>query len=428
VGVRQLQISVRGRLLFSAIAYRLYSAQHFSLCLCDICANPFSKGTCKASADISLLWQLASLDEAAQNGKCLVIEVLDDQPSIFESGHGVGGWWVSADEKSHIEQANQFDFQSFGVGAESTGAVPWGNYGNLCGNLSGGETIDSLRAYSDSQEISCAGFSNQWQGYSDWASMQCQLQTSPAMLAANPENCSQAQSESQKPCARANDAQASWAEASWQALAPSRAPVSAEVRAGDGEAREAEPPRQDWVGGTVAARAPRMSRGQRGAHVRGRPDMSRTARDGAVHWARMLAQVRQAWDEVAAGRDGFVVAYGEHADTAAGRVRAKLECLLRTLQLAAADGLVHQLAAAPGAPGFFGWAGFRVEAGCGTAVRGAVEALLPPGVPGRREEALREVFRRAGLVPARWRWSEAWAGRIDFVLLERAGSATKKPE
>mmetsp|Transcript_60551 Transcript_60551/g.161568 ORF Transcript_60551/g.161568 Transcript_60551/m.161568 type:complete len:352 (+) Transcript_60551:231-1286(+) len=164
---------------------------------------------------------------------------------------------------------------------------------------------------------------------------------------------------------------------------------------------------------TDAARTPRAAHGQRGLHVRGRPDMSRAARDGAAHWARMLSDVRAAWEKAA---DAFPADFHTQAEAAHGRIRAKLECLLRTLHLAAADGLlIPRLAEGGPSAGFLGWTGFVVAPGAGAAVRGAVQALLPAAGRLRGEEALREVFRQAGLVPAGWRWADAWAGAVCFV-------------
>eukprot|EP00292_Cryptomonas_paramecium_P009536 CAMPEP_0113677454 /NCGR_PEP_ID=MMETSP0038_2-20120614/9281_1 /TAXON_ID=2898 /ORGANISM="Cryptomonas paramecium" /LENGTH=255 /DNA_ID=CAMNT_0000594743 /DNA_START=211 /DNA_END=978 /DNA_ORIENTATION=- /assembly_acc=CAM_ASM_000170 len=128
---------------------------------------------------------------------------------------------------------------------------------------------------------------------------------------------------------------------------------------------------------TDAARTPRAAHGQRGLHVRGRPDMSRAARDGAAHWARMLSDVRAAWEKAA---DAFPADFHTQAEAAHGRIRAKLECLLRTLHLAAADGLlIPRLAEGGPSAGFLGWTGFVVAPGAGAAVRGAVQAAASRG-------------------------------------------------
>jgi hypothetical protein len=168
--------------------------------------------------------------------------------------------------------------------------------------------------------------------------------------------------------------------------------------------------------------APKRGKGNRGAHVRDRPDMQQAARDGAAHWQRRLRQVRAEWATAAnsAGGDEFRRHYQPQLDAAAGRVKAKLECVLRTLQLAAHRGAVVGVAVGP-RHGFYGWGGFRVAAGRAREWRGAVEGLFPAGF---KEETVRETFRRAGLVPAGWRWGEGWAGAAPFVPVVRDAAST----
>ena len=170
----------------------------------------------------------------------------------------------------------------------------------------------------------------------------------------------------------------------------------------------------------AVAVAPKRGKGNRGAHVRHRPDMQQAARDGAAHWQQQLRQVRGDWAAAAANSPEFRSRYQPQLDAAAGNVKAKLECLLRTLQLAAHGGAIlpaPAMDAAPAGEGFFGWAGFVVAAGRAQEWRGAVERLFPAGY---KEETVRETFRRAGLVPAGWRWQEGWSGRAPFVLVVRA--------
>ena len=85
----------------------------------------------------------------------------------------------------------------------------------------------------------------------------------------------------------------------------------------------------------AVAVAPKRGKGNRGAHVRHRPDMQQAARDGAAHWQQQLRQVRGDWAAAAAKSPEFRSRYQPQLDAAAGNVKAKLECLLRTLQLAA---------------------------------------------------------------------------------------------
>ena len=171
----------------------------------------------------------------------------------------------------------------------------------------------------------------------------------------------------------------------------------------------------------AVAVAPKRGRGQRGAHVRERPDMQQVAREGAAHWQQRLQHVRTEWAAAAqADPEGFGAQYRPQVEAAAGRVKAKLECLLRTLQLAAHRGAILPAAAA-GAGVFFGWDGFVVAAGRAGEWREAVEGLFPAGF---REETVRETFRKAGLVPAGWRWDQGWRGEAPFVPVVRRGLGT----
>ena len=154
---------------------------------------------------------------------------------------------------------------------------------------------------------------------------------------------------------------------------------------------------------------------RRGAHVKERPEMQRAAREGAEYWAGCVRAVRARWAERAAARPAFAAAFAGQVDAARARIKSKQECLLRFLQMAADDGLV---AAGPFAPGgFFGWGRFTVSAGRAAEFRRGLEGLFPAGF---REATLQETFRRAGLVPDRWNWEEAWRGGAPFEFRPRA--------
>jgi hypothetical protein len=159
--------------------------------------------------------------------------------------------------------------------------------------------------------------------------------------------------------------------------------------------------------------APRESR--RGAHVRDRPDMQRTARDGAAHWANCVRKVRAEW---VARNLAFRAEYGSQVEAAQGRIKSKQECLLRFLQMAADDGVVVPGPFVTGG-GFFGWTRFAVVPGRAEEFRRALEALFPDGF---REDTLKETFRRSGLIPERWQWEHGWRGTAAFQFRER-GSA-----
>jgi hypothetical protein len=168
----------------------------------------------------------------------------------------------------------------------------------------------------------------------------------------------------------------------------------------------------------AAAKRPRGAPGKslRGAHVRHRPDMQRTARDGASHWAARVRAVRAEWAHRAAQRPAFAARFAAQAAAAHGRVKAKQECLLRFLQLAADAGTVLPPAEfGPG--GFFGWRRFVVAAGRGGEFRSGLEGLFPAGF---KEDTLKETFRRAGLLPERFQWEEGWRGGAAFEYRERA--------
>jgi hypothetical protein len=157
---------------------------------------------------------------------------------------------------------------------------------------------------------------------------------------------------------------------------------------------------------------------KRGVHVRGRPEMQQTARDGAAHWANCVKLVRAEWADRAARRADFRAKFGPQADAAHGKIKSKQECLLRFLQLSADDGMVLPdpfLSAG----GFFGWAGFHVVPARHKEFRRKLEGLFPLKF---KEDTLKETFRRAGLIPERWQWDHGWRGCARFEFrAERGG-------
>ena len=155
--------------------------------------------------------------------------------------------------------------------------------------------------------------------------------------------------------------------------------------------------------------------GRRGLHVRDNPDMQRTAREGAAHWAAQRRLVRAAWAARAAASPAFLAWFSAQADAAQGRIKSKQECLLRSLQMAAADGLI---AAGPFVEdaGFFGWNRFAVVRERAGEFRAGITALFPAGFKG---DALKELFRRAGLVPENFQWEDGWRGDVAFVCRPR---------
>ena len=144
--------------------------------------------------------------------------------------------------------------------------------------------------------------------------------------------------------------------------------------------------------------------------------MQRTARDGAVHWATQLRVVRAAWSARAFWSAAFLSRYAAQVEAAQGRIKSKQECLLRFLQMSAADGLVAPAPFSAAGGGFFGWIRFSVVPGRAAEFRGAMEALFPAGF---KEDTLKETFRRAGLIPERFQWGLGWCGAVPFEFRPR---------
>ena len=144
--------------------------------------------------------------------------------------------------------------------------------------------------------------------------------------------------------------------------------------------------------------------------------MQRTARDGAVHWATQLRAVRAAWTARAFWSQAFLARYAGQVEAAQGRIKSKQECLLRFLQMSAADGLVAPGPFSAAGGGFFGWLRFSVVPGRAAEFRGAMEALFPAGF---KEDTLKETFRRAGLIPERFQWELGWCGAVPFEFRAR---------
>jgi hypothetical protein len=165
----------------------------------------------------------------------------------------------------------------------------------------------------------------------------------------------------------------------------------------------------------TVALAPKRSNGKRGAHLRDRVDMQQDARDGAKFWASRVQVVRATWNTYPAE---FKLYFQEQMKAAKGHIKSKLECLLLTMQMAAYYGIIL-----PTPPtdetgsGLMGWVGFEVAADRAEEWRSAVVNLFPEGFT---EESVRAMFRQANIVPAGWRWEEAWRGEVAFVLKQTA--------
>jgi hypothetical protein len=146
-----------------------------------------------------------------------------------------------------------------------------------------------------------------------------------------------------------------------------------------------------------------------GTHVKYRPDMQKRARDGQEHWMKQVKDIRTLWAERKEHTRN--PHYQEQVDTCAQmQIKSQHECLLRTLQMCATDGIIVPLPFAPcGQDSFLGWTGFQVIPDKALVFRGKIDKLFP--VP-LKENTLHTSFRRAGLVPDKW--SSGWLGLTPF--------------
>lgn len=146
----------------------------------------------------------------------------------------------------------------------------------------------------------------------------------------------------------------------------------------------------------------------RGAHVRGRPEMQETARNGQRHWASEVQDLRQRWLDANCQANA---AFQGQLDLMARRhIKNQHECLLRSLHIAAAEGMIvpHAFNNAEG-KSFLGWTGFDIVPDMASEFRAKIEIMFPQPL---LENTLHNTFRRAGLVPCNW--SEAWLGLAPF--------------
>eukprot|EP00281_Chroomonas_sp_CCMP1168_P034441 CAMPEP_0206250590 /NCGR_PEP_ID=MMETSP0047_2-20121206/21562_1 /ASSEMBLY_ACC=CAM_ASM_000192 /TAXON_ID=195065 /ORGANISM="Chroomonas mesostigmatica_cf, Strain CCMP1168" /LENGTH=482 /DNA_ID=CAMNT_0053676467 /DNA_START=105 /DNA_END=1553 /DNA_ORIENTATION=+ len=146
-----------------------------------------------------------------------------------------------------------------------------------------------------------------------------------------------------------------------------------------------------------------------GTHVKYRPDMQKRARDGQEHWMRQVKNMRALWAE--RREDTRNPRYQEQVDTCAQlQIKSQHECLLRTLQMCATDGIIVPLPFAECGPNsFLGWTGFQVEQAHAQDFRAKIDNLFPSPL---KENTLHTSFRRAGLVPDKW--SSGWLGLTPF--------------
>lgn len=154
---------------------------------------------------------------------------------------------------------------------------------------------------------------------------------------------------------------------------------------------------------------------KRGAHVRERPQMQQTARDGQRHWGEKVVELRNRWTELRMWEqhDEF---HNQIKMCTRLHIKSQHECLLRQLQLALVEGLIvvpQELTfSADDCNSFLGWTGFAIVPERGAEFRRRIEDMFahPP-----QDKTLNNTLRRAGLVPQRG-WGEAWSGYGAFVF------------
>jgi hypothetical protein len=148
----------------------------------------------------------------------------------------------------------------------------------------------------------------------------------------------------------------------------------------------------------------------RGAHVKGRPEMQETARRGQEHWAREVQDLRELWSQVGCAQVNL--AFPSQLELMTRRhIKNQHECLLRALHIATARGFLrpHNFNTAEG-KSFLGWTGFDILPERAREFRQMIERMFPAPL---LENTLHNTFRRAGLVPSSW--GEAWLGLVPFM-------------
>mmetsp|Transcript_14676 Transcript_14676/g.34811 ORF Transcript_14676/g.34811 Transcript_14676/m.34811 type:complete len:296 (+) Transcript_14676:80-967(+) len=152
----------------------------------------------------------------------------------------------------------------------------------------------------------------------------------------------------------------------------------------------------------------------RGEHVKNRPDVQQTGRNGAADWAKKLQELRAEWELNRVGEQ-HAAFKAQLAMRQRMRTRARLECLLRKLQLCTIAGEIEPAAFSESEEeSFLGWTGFCVYKERAPEFRHSIQSMFPKW--GKMDDkTLNCILRDAGLVPTR-SWPEAWAGLSCFVF------------
>eukprot|EP00287_Rhodomonas_sp_CCMP768_P008372 CAMPEP_0196723072 /NCGR_PEP_ID=MMETSP1091-20130531/5246_1 /TAXON_ID=302021 /ORGANISM="Rhodomonas sp., Strain CCMP768" /LENGTH=297 /DNA_ID=CAMNT_0042064899 /DNA_START=27 /DNA_END=920 /DNA_ORIENTATION=+ len=148
----------------------------------------------------------------------------------------------------------------------------------------------------------------------------------------------------------------------------------------------------------------------RGAHMKDRPELQQTARDGQRHWASKAVELRKQWSEKRMWERHEAFA-GQIEICRQQHMKSQNECLLRQLQVALVDGLIVADGFSPdGSESFAGWTGFAVVPEHSSEFRRRLQEMFfhPP-----LDKTLNNTMRRAGLQPQRG-WYEAWSGLSGF--------------
>eukprot|EP00286_Rhodomonas_abbreviata_P019692 CAMPEP_0181307384 /NCGR_PEP_ID=MMETSP1101-20121128/10849_1 /TAXON_ID=46948 /ORGANISM="Rhodomonas abbreviata, Strain Caron Lab Isolate" /LENGTH=350 /DNA_ID=CAMNT_0023413593 /DNA_START=225 /DNA_END=1277 /DNA_ORIENTATION=+ len=165
----------------------------------------------------------------------------------------------------------------------------------------------------------------------------------------------------------------------------------------------------------------------RGWNTKWNPHAQEIARQGQKHWNAQVRALRRAWEASAVRRENadYVEQLGmcHRANT-----KNQHECLLRTLQMAADDGVVVPIGfSSDPAISFHGWLGFHVSPGSSLEFERRIGCMFPPPL---RKKTFQLIFRRAGLLPASSGvkcWNTALLGSVPFVFNSAKREAYRPP-
>jgi hypothetical protein len=150
--------------------------------------------------------------------------------------------------------------------------------------------------------------------------------------------------------------------------------------------------------------------------------------------------VKARWNARASADPAFLAEFESSALWAASAAKCQIQCLVRTLHLSKAEGLVRPDRESEPEPAiaetrsgrqlttvgkFIHWAGFWVVAHRAQEFRREVQGLFPEGQLAANSTTFLATLRRAGVVPegsdsaGNYEWEPSWEGTTRFVLLRR---------